>query len=71
MQTLKQIDLTREVIKLQPDKTLYDARNALLIYNISRVILAKDDKPLGILTEKIFLGSCTRTHLTGTSKRFD
>jgi CBS domain-containing protein len=49
---LKQIDLTREVIKLQPDKTLYDARNALLIYNISRVILAKDDKPLGILTEK-------------------
>ncbi|MGC2427126.1 MAG: CBS domain-containing protein [Nitrososphaeraceae archaeon] len=52
MQTLKQIDLTREVIKLQPDKTLYDARTALLIYNISRVILAKDDKPLGILTEK-------------------
>ena len=52
MQMLKQIDLTREVIKLQPDKTLYDARNALLIYNISRVILAKDDKPLGILTEK-------------------
>lgn len=52
MQTLKQIDLTRDVIKLQPDKTLYDARNALLIYNISRVILAKDDKPLGILTEK-------------------
>jgi len=30
MQMLKQIDLTREVIKLQPDKTLYDARNALL-----------------------------------------
>ena len=63
MQTLKQIDLTREVIKLQPDKTLYDARNALLIYNISRVILAKDDKPLGILTEKDISRFLYRGHI--------
>jgi CBS domain-containing protein len=52
MQTLKQIDLTRDVITLEPNKTLYDARNSLLIYNISRVVLAKDNKPSGILTEK-------------------
>jgi CBS domain-containing protein len=52
MQTLKQVDLTRGVITLEPNKTLYDARNLLLTYNISRVVLAKDNKPLGILTEK-------------------
>jgi CBS domain-containing protein len=52
MQTLKQVDLTRDVITLEPKKTLYDARNLLLMYNISRVVLAKDNKPLGILTEK-------------------
>jgi CBS domain-containing protein len=42
-------DIKREVITLEPDKTLYDTRNALFIYNISR---AKDNKPLGIVTEK-------------------
>jgi CBS domain-containing protein len=52
MQTLKQVDLSREVITLEPNKTLYDARNSLLKYNISRVVLAEDNKPLGILTEK-------------------
>jgi CBS domain-containing protein len=52
MQTLKEVDLTRDVITLEPNKTLYDARNSLLTYNISRVVLAKDNKPLGILTEK-------------------
>jgi predicted transcriptional regulator len=45
-------DISREVITLQPDKTLYDARNTLFIYNISRVVIAKDNKPLGIITEK-------------------
>jgi CBS domain-containing protein len=45
-------DIKREVITLEPDKTLYDARNALFIYNISRVVIAKDNKPLGIVTEK-------------------
>ncbi|HET7285703.1 MAG TPA: CBS domain-containing protein [Nitrososphaeraceae archaeon] len=52
MHTLKQADLTRDVTTLEPNKTLYDARNSLMVYNISRVVLAKDNKPLGILTEK-------------------
>lgn len=52
MHTLEQVDLARDVITLEPNKTLYDARNSLLIYNISRVVVAKDNKPLGILTEK-------------------
>jgi CBS domain-containing protein len=45
-------DISREAITLEPDKTLYDARNTLFIYNISRVVIAKDSKPLGIITEK-------------------
>jgi signal-transduction protein with cAMP-binding, CBS, and nucleotidyltransferase domain len=45
---LKAKDLVREAIALEPSKTLYDARNILLRYNISRVVIAKDDKPLGI-----------------------
>lgn len=52
MQTLKQVDITTDVITLEPNKTLYDARNSLLTYNISRVVLAKDNKPSGIVTEK-------------------
>jgi CBS domain-containing protein len=51
-QGLKTKDISREAIVLEPDKTLYDARNTLFIYNISRVVIAKDNKPLGILTEK-------------------
>jgi CBS domain-containing protein len=45
-------DIKREAITLEPDKTLNDARNTLFTYNISRVIVAKDNKPLGIITEK-------------------
>jgi CBS domain-containing protein len=45
-------DINREAIALEPDKTLYDARNTMFIYNISRVVIAKDNKPLGIITEK-------------------
>jgi CBS domain-containing protein len=45
-------DINRQAIALEPDKTLYDARNTMLIYNISRVVIAKDNKPLGIITEK-------------------
>ncbi len=52
MQTLKQVDITIDVITLEPNKTLYDARNSLMVYNISRVGLTKDNKPIGILTEK-------------------
>lgn len=39
-------------ITLGPDKTALDARNALLKYGISRVVIAKNRKPLGIVTEK-------------------
>lgn len=37
---------------LEPNKTVLDARNALLKYEISRVVIAKNRKPLGIVTEK-------------------
>ncbi|HET7284244.1 MAG TPA: CBS domain-containing protein, partial [Nitrososphaeraceae archaeon] len=49
---LKAIDLIREAIALEPSKTLYDARSILIRHNISRVVIAKDNKPLGIITEK-------------------
>ena len=49
---LKAKDLIKQAITLEPSKTLYDARNILLRYNISRVVIAKDNKPLGIITEK-------------------
>ena len=42
-------------VTLEGDKTLYDARNILLKYNISRVVILKDKqnkKPAGIVTEK-------------------
>ena len=42
-------------ITLEGNKTLYDARNILLKYNISRVIILKDKeskKPTGVVTEK-------------------
>jgi CBS domain-containing protein len=45
-------DIVRQAITLEPDNSLYDSRNVLLRYNISRVVVAKDNKPLGIVTEK-------------------
>jgi CBS domain-containing protein len=45
-------EISRAAITLEPDKTLYDARNTLFIYNISRVVIVKDNKSLGIITEK-------------------
>src|SRR5918992_3134861 len=42
-------------VTLEENKTLYDARNVLLKYNISRVIIFKgrqNKKPAGIVTEK-------------------
>ena len=45
-------DVTRQAITLEPNRTLYDSRNSLLRYNISRVVVAKDNQPLGIVTEK-------------------
>jgi CBS domain-containing protein len=49
---LKAKDLSKRVITLEPNKTLYDARNAMLRYNISRIVVAKDNKAVGIITEK-------------------
>jgi CBS domain-containing protein len=49
---LRAKDVSRKPIKLEPNKTLYDARNTMLRYNISRIVIAKDSKPLGIITEK-------------------
>jgi CBS domain-containing protein len=45
-------NLARAAIILEPNNTLYDARSYLLRYYISRVLIAKDNKPLGIITEK-------------------
>jgi CBS domain-containing protein len=39
-------------ITLGPDRTVLDARNTMLKYGISRVVIAKNRKPLGIVTEK-------------------
>lgn len=41
-----------KAITVEPGKTILDARNIMLKYNISRVIVAKNDKPVGLLTEK-------------------
>ncbi len=50
---LKAKDIAREPIKLEPDKTLYDVRNVMIKYNISRVVIAdKSNKAVGIITEK-------------------
>jgi len=45
-------DLSREIIYLKPEDTLLDARNFMLRYNISRIIISKNQKPIGIITEK-------------------
>jgi CBS domain-containing protein len=49
---LKIIEVSNEVITLEPENTLFDARNILLRYNISRIVIARDNKALGIVTEK-------------------
>jgi CBS domain-containing protein len=46
-------DIAREPIKLGSDRTVYDARNVMMKYNISRVIIVDNqNKALGIITEK-------------------
>jgi CBS domain-containing protein len=49
---LKAKDLSKQAIIIEPSQTLYDVRSMMIRYNISRVIIAKDNKPLGIITEK-------------------
>ena len=49
---LRAKDLIKQAIILEPSQTLYDVRSMMIRYNISRVVIAKDNKPLGIITEK-------------------
>ena len=49
---MKAKDLIKQAIILEPSQTLYDVRSKLIRYNISRVVIAKENKPLGIITEK-------------------
>lgn len=49
---LKAIDISNDAITLEPKKSLHDARNSLVTYNISRIVVAGENKPLGIVTEK-------------------
>ncbi|MEM2760737.1 MAG: CBS domain-containing protein [Nitrososphaerales archaeon] len=49
---LKAKDVSRRAVTLEPTNTLGDARNTMLRYNISRIVVAKGSKPVGIVTEK-------------------
>ena len=44
-------DIMREAVTLEPSNTLADARDLMLKYNISRIVVA-NNKPVGIVTEK-------------------
>ena len=46
------IGITQKAITLDEARTVLDARNAMIKYNISRIIIVKDHIPVGILTEK-------------------
>ena len=49
---LKAKDVSKQAIIIEPSQTLYEVRSMMIRYNISRVVIAKDNKPLGIITEK-------------------
>src|SRR5262245_24079383 len=49
---LKAKDLIKQAIIIEPSETLYEVRSIMIRYNISRVVIAEDNKPLGIITEK-------------------
>jgi CBS domain-containing protein len=44
--------ITQKAIALEQDMTLLEARNTMIKYNISRIVVVKDRIPVGILTEK-------------------
>ena len=44
--------ITQKAITLEQDMTLLEARNTMIKYNISRIVVVKDRIPVGILTEK-------------------
>lgn len=45
-------DISREIISLKQNDTLLDARNFMMRYNISRIVVSENRKPIGIVTEK-------------------
>lgn len=49
---LRAEDIMKEAITLKPNNTLADARDIMLKYDISRIVVANDNKPVGIVTEK-------------------
>ena len=49
---LKISEVSNKVITLEPENTLLDARNTLLRHNISRIVIARNRKVFGIITEK-------------------
>jgi len=46
------IGITQKAITLEQNMTLLNARNTMIKYNISRIVVVKDRLPVGILTEK-------------------
>lgn len=44
--------LMRKPIALAPDSTVLEARNLMIKYNVSRIVVSKDNKAAGLLTEK-------------------
>ncbi|HEY6588229.1 MAG TPA: CBS domain-containing protein, partial [Nitrososphaeraceae archaeon] len=49
---LSSYDISREIISLESDNTLLDARNFMIRYNISRIVILQNQKLVGIITEK-------------------
>lgn len=52
LKPFKAIDVSREIVMLNSRKTLWDARNEMLKYNISRIVVSDNGKAIGIVTEK-------------------
>jgi len=50
--SLKAIDICRPIIALNSSRTLLDARNSMLRYKISRIVVSFNGKAIGIVTEK-------------------
>jgi CBS domain-containing protein len=50
--SLKAIDICRPIIALNSSRTLLDARNSMLRYKISRIVVSLNGKAVGIVTEK-------------------
>jgi CBS domain-containing protein len=51
-QSLRAKDISHRMIMLDSEKTLLDARNVMLRYNISRVVIFSNGNAVGIVTEK-------------------